>query len=102
MADSDGGGPAAGPNPTPPFPGQDFIHPLTDLTAGYAAVISVEPSPDNSPAPFTLKPLLDGMIDDVGGGVLQMMLNNAAESSPTGMVVLSGGYSVYLPVIFNE
>jgi hypothetical protein len=88
-ADSDAGGPAAGPNPTPPFPGQDFINPMKDLTDGYAAVISIEPSPDNSPAPFTLKPLVDGMIDDVGGGVLQMMANNATASSPTGMVTLA-------------
>lgn len=87
-ADSDGGGPAAGPNPTPPFPGQDFINPMTDLTAGYAAVISIEPDPDNSPDPFTLKPLVDGLIDDDGGGVLQAMANNAAASSPTGVVML--------------
>ncbi len=98
-ADSDGGGPAAGPNPTPPFPGQDFINPAKDLTAGYAAVISVEPSPDNSPDPFTLKPLLDGMIDDAGEGVLQSMMNNAAASSPSGLIRLSEGYAVYLPVI---
>ena len=47
----------------PPFPGEDFIMnaPVgltfpTDLSAGLA-VISVEPMPDNSPAPFLLKPL---------------------------------------------
>ena len=48
----------------PAFPGEDFLQnapsglsfPL-DLR-GYATVISVEPYPDNSPAPFTLKPLL--------------------------------------------
>lgn len=88
-ADSDGGGPAAGPNPTPPFPGQDFINPMTDLTTGYAAVISIEPDPDNSPGPFTLKPLVDSLIEDDGGGVLQMMANNAAASSPTGTVMIA-------------
>ncbi|MFK7987407.1 MAG: anti-sigma factor [Sandaracinaceae bacterium] len=79
-ADSDGGGPAAGPNGTPPFPGQDFIDPARDLLGG-AVVISVEPSPDNSPAPFFLKPLVDGAADDVGAGTLQDMGNNAAASA---------------------
>ncbi len=53
----------------PPFPGEDFINnaPVgltfpTDLSGG-AAVISIEPVPDNSPAPFTLKPLV-GMIPE--------------------------------------
>ena len=81
--DSDAGGPTAGPDPTPPFPGQDFISPLMPLT-GYAAVISIEPDPDNSTAPFTLKPLLDGDIESLGIGVPQAMTNNAAATSPTG------------------
>lgn len=74
--DSDGAGPAAGPESGPPFPGQDFVNPPTDLTSGFAAVISVEPEPDNSGAPFTLKPLMDPSIDDVGEGVLQPMSQN--------------------------
>jgi hypothetical protein len=82
MEDSDGGGPTAGPDPTPPFPGQDYIDPLMPLI-GYAAVITIEPMPDNSAAPFTLKPLIDSDIEDVGIGVLQPMDNNAA-SFPTG------------------
>ncbi|MEZ4644098.1 MAG: spondin domain-containing protein [Chloroflexota bacterium] len=78
MADSDAGGPYAGPDNTPPFPGQDFVNPPMDLT-GLTAVISIEPSPDNSPAPFTLKPLIDGHIDDLGApGLAQEMDNNAA------------------------
>jgi hypothetical protein len=76
--DSDRGGLTAGPYATPPFPGQDLLNPPMDLTSGYAAVISVEPEPDNSPAPFTLKPLVDGEIEDVGAGILQSMANNAA------------------------
>jgi len=48
----------------PPFPGEDYLEnapssvvfPL-DL-AGGKAVISIEPDPDNSPAPFLLKPLV--------------------------------------------
>lgn len=74
----------------PPFPGEDFLNNApsgltfpTDLTGG-TIVISVEPSPDNSPAPFTLKPLVGtvpmGALDhtsyDLG--------NNAADSNPTG------------------
>ena len=75
MSDSDMGGMTAGVNSTPPFPGQDFINPLTDLRNGMA-VISVEPSPDNSPMPFDLKPLVDTMVEDLGMGVSQTMTNN--------------------------
>lgn len=82
--DSDGGGPAAGPNPGPPFPGQDFVNPATNLI-GYEAFISIEPTPDNSSAPFTLRPLVDSNIEDVGEGVLQTTTNNAA-SFPTARV----------------
>lgn len=80
--DSDGAGPGAGPLDTPPFPGQDFVDPERMLL-GYAAVISIEPEPDNSPGPFTLKPLVDDEIEDVGAEVLQEMAN-AADSFPTG------------------
>lgn len=83
-ADSDQGGPTAGPDPVPPFPGQDYINPLIDLI-GFTAVISIEPEPDNSPDPFTLKPLVDADIEDVGIGVLQSMSNNA-NTFPTGTV----------------
>ncbi|MDH3269587.1 MAG: hypothetical protein OEM46_12125, partial [Ignavibacteria bacterium] len=48
--------------PGPPFPGEDFLinAPMgltfpTDI-AGGTAVISIEPDPDNSSSPFTLKP----------------------------------------------
>jgi len=85
--DNDAGGITSGPYGTPPFPGQDYINPPFDLTDGFAAVISIEPDPDNSPGPFTFKPLVDGMIDDVGVGVLQDMGNNAA-AFPSAMVSL--------------
>lgn len=75
--DSDGAGITGGPHAFPPFPGQDFVNPAIDLTDGFAAVISVEPHPDNSPGPFTLKPLVDGMIEDVGAGVPQAMGNES-------------------------
>lgn len=48
----------------PPYPGEDFLQNApaglsfpTDLSGG-KAVISIEPVPDNSPAPFVLKPLV--------------------------------------------
>lgn len=54
----------------PGFPGEDFLQNApagmmfpTDLR-GATIVISVEPSPDNSPMPFTLKPLAHGVPDD--------------------------------------
>jgi hypothetical protein len=82
MADEDAAGSAAGPEDTPPVPGQDFIDPAMSLI-DYAVVISVEPQPDNSPAPFALKPLVDGNADDVGAGTLQSLeLMTGAE--PTG------------------
>lgn len=85
--DGDGAGPGAGPDGAPPFPGQDFIAPPLDLVGG-AAVISVEPEPDDSPAPFVLKPLVTPVIEDVGPGVLQPMENRSG-TSPTGVATLS-------------
>ncbi len=76
-ADFDGAGPEAGPDGAPPFPGQDFIEPSLDLV-GLTTVISVEPQPDDSPAPFALKPLIDPTVEDVGPGVLQGMDNTSA------------------------
>ncbi len=87
-ADSDGQGATGGPEAFPPFPGQDFVTPATDLTSGFAAVISVEPNPDNSAAPFTLKPLMDPFIDDVGAGILQPMHSNLS-SIPSGTAMLA-------------
>jgi len=84
-ADDDGAGATAGPDGAPPFPGQDFIDPATVLTGG-AAVISVEPVPDTSPAPFVLKPLIDGDIEDLGAAMPQTMDDMAP--LPTGAVVL--------------
>lgn len=85
MADSDAGGPAAGPDGTPPFPGQDFIDPGLDLV-GLTAVISIEPVPDDSPAPFVLKPLVDAEIEDGETHSSQAMTNQADGNNPTGSV----------------
>ena len=79
-ADSDGAGPTAGPNGTPSFPGQDFITPALDLV-GLTSVISVEPYPDNSSAPFSMKPLA-GAITATGG----TLGNISAENLPSATV----------------
>lgn len=86
-ADSDGAGPAAGiAAAAPPFPGQDFINPAKKLPGGMA-VISIEPEPDNSPAPFLLKPLLTNPIGSATGPTNgQTMVNQASKVNPKGTV----------------
>ncbi|OBQ56442.1 anti-sigma factor [Tamlana sp. s12] len=72
----------------PPFPGEDFLmnaptgvsFPL-DL-AGGVAVISIEPYPDNSPAPFLLKPLVGNIPSDAMDHVTYSMSQNL--NFPTG------------------
>lgn len=92
VADHDGVGPEAGTDgctlsdSCPPFPGQDFISPALDLV-GLAAVISVEPEPDNSPAPFALKPLIDASIEDIAAPATQSMENMSSNNNPTGSVL---------------
>ena len=83
QADSDGAGPTAGPDGTPPLPGQDFINPPLDLV-GLTSVISVEPYPDNSPAPFVMKPLIKANIAATGN----VLSNEAASSLPSGTVTI--------------
>ena len=89
MADADA--PFSGTNPGPPFPGEDFLMNApsgltfpTDLSGGMA-VISIEPDPDNSPAPFTLKPLAGMIPSNLTGGPYEMD-NNANASFPAGSV----------------
>lgn len=60
---ADDSAPFSGTQGGPAFPGEDFVTNApsgltfpTDLSGGMA-VISIEPNPDNSPNPFTLKPL---------------------------------------------
>lgn len=60
----------SGLNAGPPFPGEDFLTNApaglsfpTDIRGG-AVVISIEPSPDNSPSPFLLKPLIHHLSAD--------------------------------------
>ncbi len=82
----------SGSEGTPPFPGEDFLvnAPLgitfpADL-AGGAAVISIEPVPDNSAAPFTLKPLVGMIPSNPEVHTLLGMDNNAVSTNPTGKV----------------
>ena len=85
VADSDGAGPDKGPDSDgPPFPGQDYVNPALDLV-GLTAVISVEPSPDDSPNPFALKPLVTSPVLDVLAPTPQAMSNNAAATNPEGV-----------------
>jgi hypothetical protein len=72
-----------GPDAAPPFPGQDFIDPPVVLTVDHAAVISVEPDPDDGAAPFALKPLIDATIEAVAAPDTQDMTNMAG-AAPSG------------------
>lgn len=83
----------SGPSDGPPFPGEDFLTAApaglsfpTDLS-GRTAVISIEPMPDNDPAPFTLKPLVGQIPASAAPGTLYAMDNNAS-GFPTGSVTI--------------
>jgi hypothetical protein len=77
--------------PGPPFPGEDFlVNAPAGLTfptdiAGGVAVISIEPDPDNSSNPFTLKPLV-GDIPMNATDHLNYNMNTNLSSFPTGTV----------------
>ncbi len=82
--------PYSGTEPGPPFPGEDFVANApagltfpTDL-AGGTIVISIEPAPDNSPAPFRLKPLVHGVDMNAADHTAFDMDNNAAATNITG------------------
>jgi hypothetical protein len=83
-ADFDDADPYSGQMPGPPFPGEDFlVNAPTGLTfptdlAGGAGVISIEPDPDNSVAPFTLKPLVGDIPSDATDHTTYDMNNNAS------------------------
>jgi len=77
--------------PGPPFPGEDFlVNAPAGLTfptdiAGGVAVISIEPDPDNSPNPFSLKPLV-GDIPMNATDHLNYNMSTNLSSFPTGTV----------------
>lgn len=74
----------SGMNSTPPFPGEDFlVNAPSGLTfplnlAGGVAVISIEPYPDDSPAPYTLKPLVGQIPANATDHTLYTVNNNAS------------------------
>ncbi len=87
---ADDAAPFSGSSAGPPFPGEDLLMNApsgvtfpTDL-AGKTVVISVEPVPDNSAAPFLLKPLVGNVPSDATDHTLYNMANNAAATNPTG------------------
>ncbi|OJJ18719.1 hypothetical protein BKI52_24250 [marine bacterium AO1-C] len=81
----------SGPMGGPAYPGEDFLmNAPTGLTfptnlSGATIVVSVEPVPDNSSAPFTLKPLT-GMVPATAMGGTNYSLAFSATSFPTGSV----------------
>lgn len=86
-----------GPLGGPPFPGEDFIVNSPDPTnlpfprdlAGYPVVISVEPVPDDSPAPFPLRPLQGAAPSPSNPGV--------ANNNPLAFVADGFGGTVNVP-----
>ena len=89
---ADQAAPYSGPSSAPPFPGEDFINnaPAGSVfppnLSGGLAVISVEPFPDNSQAPFLLKPLIATIPNPATDHITYNMNLNAA-SFPTGTAV---------------
>lgn len=87
---ADDAAPHSGTTDGPPYPGEDFLNNApADLTfptdlSDATIVVSVEPSPDNSAAPFTLKPLVGGVPAAAVDHVLYDMSNNAAATNPRG------------------
>jgi len=92
VSGSDDAAPFSGTTAGPAYPGEDFLMNAptgltfpTDLTGG-TIVISVEPSPDNSAAPFLLKPLVGTVPTGATDRTLYGMNNNATNTNPTGTV----------------
>jgi len=91
MVDQDD--PFSGTQGGPPFPGEDYlVNAPTGLTfptdlAGGTAVISIEPDPDDSSAPYTLKPLVSAIAADATDHVTYSMGNNAS-GAPTGTATI--------------
>lgn len=90
----DDAAPYSGPNQGPPFPGEDFLQNApenlsfpTDLSGG-KIVISIEPVPDNSSAPFLLKPLLAEVASDANQHTPYMFGNISSNTNPGGSASL--------------
>ena len=81
----------SGPGDGPPFPGEDFVANApsgltfpTDLS-GMTIVISIEPSPDNDPAPFMYKPLVYVVPSGALDHETYTMVNQVDSTFPSGM-----------------
>lgn len=75
----------------PPFPGEDFVMNApsglmfpTDLT-GAPIVISIEPVPDNSAAPFMFKPLFGTSPNPTSEHTVYPLMNQTNSTFPSGM-----------------
>ncbi len=83
--------PFSGPLSGPPFPGEDYVtnapagHSFPTDLAGGVVVVSIEPYPDDSPAPFLLKPLAAMVPANATDHTTYMMMNKA-NMFPTGTV----------------
>lgn len=90
----DSGNPFSGTlnNVGPPIPGEDFFNAAPNGETfpldirGRRIVISVEPVPDNSPAPFLLKPLIADLAADAATAPTSHTFNQNLGSIPTGTV----------------
>lgn len=89
---TDNAAPFSGNMAGPPFPGEDFLQNAptglnfpTDLSEA-TVVISVEPVPDNSAAPFLLKPLAGQVPANALDHTLYSVGNNALNTNPSGTV----------------
>ena len=93
LAAPDLAAPYSGSKGGPPFPGEDFLQNApAGLTfpidlSGATAVVSIEPAPDDSPGPFTLKPLVGDIPADAVDQVTHNLDNNAS-GFPTGTAVI--------------
>jgi len=87
--------PFSGESPGPPFPGEDFIQNAPDGftfpldLSGSITAITVEPSPDNSPMPFSMKTLIHKIpeISEIHTGY--DMDNDAINTNPSGRITLN-------------
>ena len=83
---ADDAAPYSGSAGGPPFPGEDFLvnapanQTFPTSLLGSTIVISVEPVPDNSPNPFTLKPLAAAVPSDLEPHTLAGLNNNISNT----------------------
>ena len=92
----DSGNPYSGTefNAGPPVPGEDFFiktdsAPDVDFpidVRGNTVVVSLEPYPDNDPAPFVLKPLTSNVADDAATAPTTHNMTFSTDTFPTGSV----------------